>query len=76
MICHDLHREDVDISASELENRTEAVALFLNRADTEACARDSIITTCQELRMLKLSFTYVHMILIDFMIFDVRSGQW
>ena len=54
--------EDVDISASELENRTEAVALFLNRADTEASARDSIITTCQELRMLR--FIYVHMILI------------
>lgn len=56
--------EDVDISASELENRTEAVALFLNRADTEASARDSIITTCQELRMLR--FIYVHMILIWF----------
>jgi len=56
--------EDVDISASELENRTEAVALFLNRADTEASARDSIITTCQELRMLRiLRFIYVHMIL-------------
>ena len=43
----------MDISAKELENRTEAVALFLNRADTEASARDSIITTCQELRMLR-----------------------
>ena len=41
--------QDVDISARELENRTEAVALFLNRADTEASARDSIVTTCQEL---------------------------
>lgn len=41
----DFSQQDVDISASELENRTEAVALFLNRADTEASARDSIITT-------------------------------
>ena len=41
-------RQDVDISAQELENRTEAVALFLNRADTEASARDSILTTCLE----------------------------
>ncbi|CAJ1365417.1 unnamed protein product [Effrenium voratum] len=36
---------DQDISAEELENKTEAVALFLNRADTVARARDSILTT-------------------------------
>lgn len=45
-------RQDVDISAQELENRTEAVALFLNRADTEASARDSIVTTCPELTLI------------------------
>lgn len=44
-------KQDVDITAEELENKTEAVALFLNRADTEASARDSILTTCQELRI-------------------------
>lgn len=38
-------QQDVDISAEELENQTEAVALFLNRVDTQASARDSIFTT-------------------------------
>lgn len=42
--------QDVDISAEELENQTEAVALFLNRVDTQASARDSIFTTCWKLR--------------------------
>ncbi|CAE7224847.1 cya1 [Symbiodinium necroappetens] len=37
--------DNQDITAEDLEERTEAVALFLNRADTVATARDSIITT-------------------------------
>eukprot|EP00913_Durusdinium_trenchii_P028135 g26379.t1 len=46
--------QDVDISAEELENQTEAVALFLNRVDTQASARDSIFTTCWKLSITRL----------------------
>ena len=53
----DFSDQDVDISAQELENRTEAVALFLNRADTEASARDSIVTTFGVLFLIMVGIT-------------------
>ena len=56
----DFSQQDRDISAEELENKTQAVALFLNRVDTEASARDSILTTCQALRKDKKTALLSH----------------
>ncbi|CAE7549731.1 cya1 [Symbiodinium natans] len=49
--------DDEDITAEDLENMTEAVALFLNRADTVATARDSIITTWVVLFLIVIGIT-------------------